>query len=138
MVEFIIVDRPSVYNVILGRPTLNESKAVVSIYHLAMKFPTEGGIGVFRGNKEGARKYYMEVVNKVCRNAPALATMATIFTVDEIEVPGGEVKRLSDLDSQIPEEDIRAHPVEDLVPYQLDPEHPYRTIMLGSKLNPDS
>ena len=36
MVEFIIVDRPSVYNVILGRPTLNALRAVVSTYHLAM------------------------------------------------------------------------------------------------------
>ncbi|GMN49779.1 hypothetical protein TIFTF001_018933 [Ficus carica] len=47
MVEFIIVDRPSVYNVILGRPTLNALKAVVSTYHLAMKFPTGDRIGVF-------------------------------------------------------------------------------------------
>ncbi|GMN65242.1 hypothetical protein TIFTF001_034313 [Ficus carica] len=47
MVEFIVVDRPSVYNVILGRPTLNALKAVVSTYHLAMKFPVGNGIGVF-------------------------------------------------------------------------------------------
>ncbi|GMN38363.1 hypothetical protein TIFTF001_007585 [Ficus carica] len=60
MVEFIVVDRPSAYNVILGRPTLNAIKAVVSTYHLAMKFPTKGGIGVFRGNQKGARKCYVE------------------------------------------------------------------------------
>ncbi|GMN61908.1 hypothetical protein TIFTF001_030985 [Ficus carica] len=50
MVEFIVVDRSSVYNVILGKPTLNALKAVVSTYHLAMKFPAGGGVGVFRGN----------------------------------------------------------------------------------------
>ena len=132
MVEFIVVDRPSVYNVILGRPTLNAIKAVVSTYHLAMKFPTSGGVGVFQGNQEGARKCYMEAVNKVCRKAPASITVATVFTVDEVEAPSGEVTRLSDLDPRIPEEEIRAHPVEDLVPYQLDPEHPERTVMLGS------
>nr|GMN27155.1 hypothetical protein TIFTF001_040986 [Ficus carica] len=43
--------------------------------------------------------------------------------VDEIEAPRGEVKRLCDLDSQIPEEEIWTHPVEELVPYQLDPKH---------------
>ena len=136
MVEFIVVDRPSVYNVIMGRPTLNALKAVVSTYHLAMKFPTESGVGVFRGNQEGVRKCFMEAVNKVCRKAPAPITVAAIFTVNEIEVLSGDVKRLSDLDPRISEEEIRAHPTEDLVPHQLDPEHPKRTVMLGSKLNP--
>ncbi|GMN65609.1 hypothetical protein TIFTF001_034668 [Ficus carica] len=97
MVEFIVVDRPSVYNVILGRPTLNAIKEVVSTYHLAMKFPTEGGVGVFRGNQEGARKCYMEAVNKVCRKAPAPITVATVFTVDEAEAPSGEVARLKEV-----------------------------------------
>ncbi|GMN72562.1 hypothetical protein TIFTF001_056023, partial [Ficus carica] len=125
MVEFIVVDRPSVYNVILGRPTLNALKAVVSTYHLAMKFPTNDGIGVFRGNQEGARKCYMEAVNKVCRKAPA--TVATILKIDEADVPNEEIKPLSDLDPRLPDEEVRAYPVEDLVPYQLDPEHPERT-----------
>ncbi|GMN42449.1 hypothetical protein TIFTF001_011665 [Ficus carica] len=89
MVEFIVVDRPSVYNVILGRPTLNALKAVVSTYHLAMKFPINDGIGVFRGNQEGARKCYMEAVNKVCRKAPA--TVATILKV----IGGGATDRNS-------------------------------------------
>ncbi|GMN53228.1 hypothetical protein TIFTF001_022360 [Ficus carica] len=127
MVEFIVVDRPSIYNVILGRPTLNALKAVVSTYHLAMKFPTGDGIGVFRGNQEGARKWYMEAVNKVYRKAPTPATVATILVVDEAGAPSGEVKPLADLDPRIPEEEIRALPVEDLIPFQLDPERPERT-----------
>ncbi|GMN65573.1 hypothetical protein TIFTF001_034636 [Ficus carica] len=103
MVEFIVVDRPSVYNVILGRPTLNAIKAVVSTYHLAMKFPAEGGVGVFRGNQEGARKCYMEAVNKVCRKAPVSITVATVFTVDEAEAPSGDVARLSLMTGHRPE-----------------------------------
>ncbi|GMN48524.1 hypothetical protein TIFTF001_017697 [Ficus carica] len=96
MVEFIVVDRPSVYNVILGRPTLNAIKAVVSTYHLAMKVPAEGGVGVFRGNQEGARKCYMEAVNKVCLKAPAPITVATVFAMDEAEAPSGDVARGGD------------------------------------------
>ena len=80
----------------------------------------------------------MEAVNNVCRKAPAPATVAAIFTVDEAEAPNGEVKHLSDLDPRSPEEEFRVHPAEDLVPYHLDPEHSERGVMLGSKLHPDT
>ncbi|GMN54095.1 hypothetical protein TIFTF001_023222 [Ficus carica] len=59
-----------------------------------------------------------------CCKTPRPNTVATIFKVDEVDTPNGEIKRLSDLDPRIPEEEIRAHPIKDLVPYQLDPEHP--------------
>ena len=42
---FMVVDLPSAYNVILGRPTLNKMRAVVSTYYRAIKFPTSVGIG---------------------------------------------------------------------------------------------
>jgi hypothetical protein len=46
MVRFLIIDRSSAYNAILGRTSLNEFKAVTSTPHLSMKFPTEEGVGV--------------------------------------------------------------------------------------------
>ncbi|GMN58044.1 hypothetical protein TIFTF001_027157 [Ficus carica] len=48
----------------------------------------------------------METVNKVCRKAPQLAIVTTIFKIDEINTPDGEVKHLSDLDPRIPEEEV--------------------------------
>ncbi|XP_062177089.1 uncharacterized protein LOC133882022 [Alnus glutinosa] len=41
MVRFLIINRPSAYNAILGRTALNEFRAVTSTPHLSMKFPTE-------------------------------------------------------------------------------------------------
>ena len=38
-VRFIIVDCPSAYIAIIGRPTLNNLGAIVSAFHLAMKYP---------------------------------------------------------------------------------------------------
>ncbi|KAL5551144.1 hypothetical protein UlMin_001320 [Ulmus minor] len=45
-VDFVLVDCPSLYNAIIGRPTLNKICAVTSTYHLVVKFPTVGGIGI--------------------------------------------------------------------------------------------
>ena len=42
---FLVIDCPSTYNAILGRPTLNSWKAVTLTYHLMIKFPAEYGVG---------------------------------------------------------------------------------------------
>jgi hypothetical protein len=44
MVDFPVVDQPSAYNTIIGRPALNKWRAVTSTYHLMMKFPTGEGV----------------------------------------------------------------------------------------------
>ena len=49
-VRFIIVDAPSAYNMLLGRPSLNAIGAVPSAYHMVIKFPTANGVGMVRGN----------------------------------------------------------------------------------------
>ena len=57
-VEFLVVDCPSAYNVIIGRPTLNKLRAVTSTYHLLVQFPTEHGIGELKGDQATARECY--------------------------------------------------------------------------------
>jgi len=42
-IRFLIVDAPTSYNVLLGRPSFNTLGAVVSTLHLAMKFPSPSG-----------------------------------------------------------------------------------------------
>lgn len=48
-INFLVVDMSSIYNIIIGRPTLNILQAVALTYHLAMKFPTVARIGVVCG-----------------------------------------------------------------------------------------
>ncbi|RZS16052.1 hypothetical protein BHM03_00047994 [Ensete ventricosum] len=43
MVPFKVVELPSAYNVIIGRPTLNKLRVVISSYHHSMKFPNSIG-----------------------------------------------------------------------------------------------
>jgi len=65
MVKFLIIDRPSAYNAILVRTALNELKAVTSTPHLSMKFPTEEGVGVEKGNQRMARECYNTSLKKL-------------------------------------------------------------------------
>ncbi|KAL5578385.1 hypothetical protein UlMin_020084 [Ulmus minor] len=62
-VNFVVVDCPSSYNAIIGRPTLNTIRAVTSTYHLLVKFPTVGGIGVLKGDQQESRDIY-EAANR--------------------------------------------------------------------------
>lgn len=61
-VDFLIIDCPSSYNVILGRLTLNRLKATTSTYCLKLKFPTPHGIGEIRRDQLLARECYQAVL----------------------------------------------------------------------------
>ncbi|XP_075507516.1 uncharacterized protein LOC142544344 [Primulina tabacum] len=62
MTSFTVVDSPSSYNIILGRPAMNELRAVASTYHQKIKFPVGALVGEFRGDQPSSRKCYMEAV----------------------------------------------------------------------------
>ncbi|XP_031108414.1 uncharacterized protein LOC116012880 [Ipomoea triloba] len=53
--EFIVVNLACVHNVILGRPGIAQMKAIISMPHLCMKFPTPEGVGMVRGDPRSAR-----------------------------------------------------------------------------------
>ena len=57
-VRFLMVDAPSAYNVLLGRPSVNAIKAIPSTYHMVIKFPTTNGVGMVRGDQYVARECY--------------------------------------------------------------------------------
>ena len=57
--NFLVVDCPSSYNVIIGRPTLNKWKAATSTYCLKVKFPTDNGVGEVKGVQVLARGVIM-------------------------------------------------------------------------------
>ncbi|KAL0427975.1 UNVERIFIED_CONTAM: hypothetical protein Slati_2972300 [Sesamum latifolium] len=44
LLKFPVVDIPSAYNVILGRPTLNAFWAIISTYHMKIKFSVVRGV----------------------------------------------------------------------------------------------
>ncbi|XP_073045532.1 uncharacterized protein [Primulina eburnea] len=59
---FTVVDAPSSYNVIIGRPAMNEMRAVASTYHQKIKFPVKGQVGEVKGDQPSSRRCYGETV----------------------------------------------------------------------------
>ena len=111
--NFVMVEAPSAYNVILGRPTLNQAQAVVSTYSLVVKFPTPQGAGILKGDQARARSCY---VTSLCKNAVAGA-----LNVEE-------------MDSRGEKEGVSL--VEELFQIVLDPQEPIRVVSIGSFLEP--
>ena len=50
LASFIVIDCPSAYNVVMGRPILVELRVVVSIHHPMIKLPTAEGVGSLQGD----------------------------------------------------------------------------------------
>ncbi|GAV58927.1 hypothetical protein CFOL_v3_02460 [Cephalotus follicularis] len=53
---FLVVDTPSPYNAIIGRPNLNMMEVIVSTRHLVVKFLTRFGIGQVKGDQQVTRQ----------------------------------------------------------------------------------
>ena len=51
MIEFVVVDPSSAYNIIVGRPFLSKIREVLSIYHNVLKFLVEDQVGELKGNQ---------------------------------------------------------------------------------------
>ncbi|KAF8112110.1 hypothetical protein N665_0067s0030 [Sinapis alba] len=50
IMEFLVIDRPTSYNAIVGTLWLNSMQAVPSTYHMCLKFPTYQGIETIWGD----------------------------------------------------------------------------------------
>ena len=57
-----MVDYSSAYNAILGCPTPNSWKAVISTYHLMIKFPTKYRVREVQGDQIAARECYIAML----------------------------------------------------------------------------
>nr|XP_023887813.1 uncharacterized protein LOC111999933 [Quercus suber] len=62
-IDFLVVDCPSTYNVILGRPTLNMLKAMTLTYYLKVKFPTTHGLALSATEKMKITNFLRENQN---------------------------------------------------------------------------
>ena len=112
-IRFLIVDAPSAYNVLLGRPSLNAIKVIPSAYHMVIKFPTTNEVGMVRGDQRVARECYSA-------------------SMKQKEVDSIYVDKLDMRD----EVNTRPEPSEELEPKHID-DHLEHLAYFGSKLAED-
>ncbi|KAL0444230.1 UNVERIFIED_CONTAM: hypothetical protein Slati_2145700 [Sesamum latifolium] len=128
ILKFLVIDVPSAYNVILGRPTLNTFQAVISTYHMKIKFPTPGGVGEVQGDHLQSRKCYIEAVrkgqkrnsDKVHKGVPPSKKgkeAVAVGTPEEAEAP------------------TKVQPAEELLNIEIIPGSPDKTTRIGSHMN---
>ena len=111
--RFLIVDAPSAYNMLLGRPSLNAIKAIPSAYHMIIKFPTMREVGMVRGDQRVARE---------CYTASMKQKAVDNVSVDELDMRGEVL--------------TRPEPSEELEPVPLDDDLEHLAY-IGSKLSKD-
>ena len=111
--RFLIVDAPSAYNMLLGKPSLNALKAIPSAYHMMIKFPTVNEVGMVQGDQRVPRECY--------------STSMKQKTVDNIYLD-----ELNMRDEVL----TRPEPSEELEPVLLD-DDPEHHAYIGSKLEKD-
>ena len=112
-IRFLIIDAPSAYNMLLGRPSLNAIKAIPSAYHMIIKFPTIHGVGMVRGDQRVARE---------CYTASMKQRAVDNVNVDEIDMRNEVI--------------TRPEPSDELEPVSLD-DDPEHLAYIGSKLAED-
>ena len=132
--EFLGVDRPASYNVIMGTPWLNAMRAIPSTYHLCLKFPTPNGVEVIWGNPS---------VSQVCYAAEQKRKRPDLETT-----PRKAEKKISNQDSRSQDsaelfwksrnitalEEKREPTCEPVVTVCLDEASPERCVEIGANL----
>ncbi|GAV72338.1 hypothetical protein CFOL_v3_15826, partial [Cephalotus follicularis] len=110
---FLVVDTPSPYNVIVGRPGLNLLEAIVSTRHLVVKFPTRFGVGEIRGDQQAAKQCYKTVISDKGKGK--------VLPIANAELRG-------DLEPERPQ------PVEDVLQVPMEEGNNEKVLQVGSQL----
>ena len=122
VMNFLVVKEGSQFNVVIERPALRALRAITSIYHQLMKFPTTSGIGQVRGNQYESRLTYSDAVHTYFdpRRVPPAAEVRMVMTL--------ACRVEEDLDPRDDSEKTGMHPIEELVEVSIIDVEPLRKL----------
>ena len=125
MADLLVIDQPSAFNAVLGRPSLRELKAITSIHHPFMKFPTPRGVGEVKGDQQESRQCYHQVVR-------AASKPRQFNIVDQRSPSEGPLD--DTLNLRPPDEEGTTGPIKDLVDLPVDHQEPSRVLKIEKDL----
>ena len=108
-VNFLVVDCSSSYNAIIGRPTLNNWKAVTSTYHLSVKFPIKYGVEQVQGDQLAARECYLAMLAmdehvQMMNIEERRVTTELTEVLEDIPLDDGDPKKFTKIDTSMEKE----------------------------------
>ncbi|KAM2057855.1 hypothetical protein ACFX16_030495 [Malus domestica] len=137
--NFLVVDCPTAYNVIFGRTSINDLKAIVSTHMLLMKFPTPYGNGYIRGDQLSARSCYNTSVKQQHMSVPK----ETLSIHDQVIKTNSDEANLDLHGGTSQPDDPRcdsftqqAQPAEELENASISKDYPNRMVKIDTTLSP--
>ncbi|XP_074327137.1 uncharacterized protein LOC141665054 [Apium graveolens] len=122
MVKFYVINASSSFNAILGRTTITALRAITSISHLKMKFPTNFGVGEMTGDRASAGQCYLTIVSsrkktneelevnqvldidpRALVDPPTSNSCSPVEETEEIEVFEGNSEKTTRIGKNLPE-----------------------------------
>ncbi|GAU43325.1 hypothetical protein TSUD_390240 [Trifolium subterraneum] len=141
-VKFLVVDCPSLYNCIIGRPTLAELFAVSSTIHLKLKYYTKDGqVATINGDIEAARRCFeaasknlnFVVTPKKKKEETKLLGVNSIITEDVVELDARTSKKERKQEKKAIKDDFLIKENYRLIPDGVQTSSPWR----GSNKGPE-
>jgi len=134
-VNFLVLDIPMAYNVILGHPTLNATKAVIAPYLLLMQFELDGDrIGKLFEDQRMAREcYYVNLKSLGRKDEASPAESSRPSKLGKTKAP----EAVMILSASAEEHGRpRPEPTAEILAIPLDNSCPERSVRIGSTMAP--
>ncbi|XP_021748588.1 uncharacterized protein LOC110714389 [Chenopodium quinoa] len=133
MAEFLVIDEPSAYNAIVGRPLIHDMQAVVSTYHLTMVYISNVGTTEHvRGSQTMARECYVSALKQSSRQPTCEQTPSK-----RERVPSTHDLAMENFDTW-PVTAPHPSPGGETVEIELRPGVPGRVVRVGSDMDVDT
>ena len=128
--EFLVVDAFSPYNIILGRPAINQLGLILFGRHMLVKFPTPFGTGIIRVSPDTLKECHV-ITAKACYEKRE-KEQCNVVTLDAArEEPINDPRSLSDQYSPSEPVDV----LTDVRQFAISVAHPERMVNIGVRLS---
>ncbi|XP_012851807.1 PREDICTED: uncharacterized protein LOC105971499 [Erythranthe guttata] len=136
LIKFLVVDKPSPYNIIRGRPAIPTFKSVPSSYHQKWKFPTTYGIGEVLGDRRLSRECYARALREPSKKPKPPGRGDDTQKSDKRKWVNAIIEDNKEILLSVPDDSITLAAVEELKLIELIPGDTSKIIRIGSDLDP--